>query len=318
MSRTKTVFMFSGQGSQYYQMGRQLLDTDAGFRDCMQNLDDLALRLGGRRVLDSIYSAGKGETFDRIAQTHPAIFMVEYALAQCLIEAGVKPDLTLGASLGSFAAATVAGHLRVEHAMAAVLAQAQAFENSCERGGMIAVLAEPALYDEPFLRDHSEMAGVNFDKHFAVSAGWHELAAIEAGLKQRGIAHQRLAVSYAFHSRWVDNARDEFMAAMRAVPLHAGTLPLACCDQAAVLTQLPEPFFWNVVRRPIRFRDTIAALERQGPWRYIDAGPSGTLATFVKYSLPSTSSSSAHAVLTPYGQDCKNLAALLVATSVAA
>lgn len=311
MSAAKTVFMFSGQGSQYYQMGKQLFDENAVFRECLQRLDDLAQQLSGRRVLDAVYSAGKGETFDRTALTHPAIFMVEYALARCLIEAGVKPDLTLGASLGSFAAATVSGQLQVEHALAAVLAQAQAFEHSCERGGMIAVLAEPTLYEEPFLRDHSEMAGINFDKHFAVSAGWHELDAIQAELKQRGIAHQRLAVSFAFHSRWVDNARDECMAAMRDIPQRAGTLPLACCDQAAILTQLPGPFFWNVVRRPIRFRDTVALLERQGPWRYIDAGPSGTLATFVKYALPAASQSTAHAVLTPYGQDRKNLAALL-------
>ena len=133
--------------------------------------------------------------------------------------------------------------------MAAVVAQAQAFENACERGGMIAVLAEPTLYDEPFLHEHSEMAGVNFDRHFAVSAGWHQLDAIDATLKQRGIAHQRLAVSYAFHSRWVDNARDEFMVSLRGIPQGSGTLPLACCAQAAILTQLPETFFWNVVRR---------------------------------------------------------------------
>lgn len=313
MPAAKTVFMFSGQGSQYYQMGKQLFDENAVFRDWMLRLDGLAQRLSGRRVLEAIYSAGKGETFDRTALTHPAIFMVEYALAQCLIEAGVKPDLTLGASLGSFAAATVSGHLQVEHAMAAVVAQAQAFENACERGGMIAVLAEPTLYDEPFLHEHSEMAGVNFDRHFAVSAGWHQLDAIDATLKQRGIAHQRLAVSYAFHSRWVDNARDEFMVSLSGIPQASGTLPLACCAQAAILTQLPETFFWNVVRRPIRFLDTVTMLERQGPWRYIDAGPSGTLATFVKYALPAGSHSSAHALLTPYGQDRKNLAALLAA-----
>ena len=78
-----------------------------------------------------------------------------------------------------------------------------------------------------------------------------------------------------------------------------------------VLSKLPPEFFWTVVRGSIRFRDTIATLERDGPFRYIDVGPSGTLANFVKYGLPAGSRSTAFPTLTPFGRDRKNLAALL-------
>lgn len=311
MSVAKTVFMFSGQGSQYYQMGKPLFDSNEVFRNWMLRLDALAHELSGKRVLDAMYSRSQADVFDRTLLTHPAIFMVEYSLARCLMDEGVRPDLTLGASLGSFAAATVAGHLEVEHAMAAVIAQAEAFEASCERGGMIAVLADPALYDEAFLCERSEMAGINFATHFAVSAAQTDLAAIEAELKRRGVSHQRLAVSYAFHSRWIDNAQEQFAASMHSVPLGNGALPMVCCDRAATLNELPEDFFWRVVRQPIRFRDTIALLERQGAHRLVDLGPSGTLATFVKYALADASPSTSHAILTPYGRDQKNLTALL-------
>ena len=311
MSNTATVFMFSGQGSHYHRMGAALYESNAVFRDWMQRLDAVAHTLCGKHVLDAIGSGEKSATFDRTLLTHPAIFMVEYSLAQCLMHAGVRPDVTLGASLGSFVAATIAGCLDVEHALAAVIAQANAFEATCERGGMIAVLAEPSLYDESFLSERSEMAGVNFATHFAVSAAHGELDAIEAALRQRGVAHQRLAVSYAFHSRWIDNARDTFAETMRATPLRAPALPVVCCDRAATLARLPDDFFWNVVRRPIRFRDAIAHREALGAHRYIDVGPSGTLATFVKYALPATSRSTAHAILTPYGRDVKNFDALL-------
>lgn len=308
---TTTVFMFSGQGSHYHQMGKALYEHHAVFRDWMQRLDTAAYAMSGKRVLDAIWSGEKSATFDRTLLTHPAIFMVEYSLAQCLMHEGVRPDVTLGASLGSFVAAAVSGCLDVERALAAVIAQAQAFEATCERGGMIAVLAEPALYDEPFLHERSEMAGINFATHFAVSAAHTDLDAIETALRQRGVAHQRLAVSYAFHSRWIDNARDAFAATMQATPLRAPMLPLVCCDRATTLDALPVDFFWNVVRRPIRFRDAIAHREQLGTHRYVDVGPSGTLATFVKYALPPSSHSSAHAVLTPYGRDVKNLDALL-------
>jgi len=274
-------------------------------------LDDLALRMCGRRVVDAIHSSGKSEVFDRTLLTHPAIFMIEYALAQCLMHENVKPDLTLGASLGSVAAAVVAGCMGVEQAMATVIEQALAFEKSCQPGAMLAIVADPALYQERFLHEHSELAGVNFHSHFAVSAPSAKLDAIEAALKQRDIVHQRLAVSFAFHSRWIDDARERIAASMRAISLAKATIPIVCCEQAAALTELPEDFFWRVVRHPIRFKEAVAHLERQGPHRYIDLGPSGTLATFVKYGLAAQSRSSAHPILTPYGQDQKNLTALL-------
>lgn len=311
MSAPKTVFMFSGQGSQYYQMGKQLFEENAIFRNWMNRLDDLAQKMSGKNIIEAIYSSNKAEVFDRTLHTHPAIFMVEYSLAQCLIREGVEPDLVLGTSLGSFAAAAVAGCIGVEDALAIVIDQALAFEASCERGGMIAILASPSLYEEDFLAMRSEMAGVNFDGHFAVSAAQTDLEAIEAVLKQRGVTHQRLAVSFAFHSRWIENAEEQFASSMLSTPFDKGNLPIVCCEQATTLTNLPDDFFWRVVRHPIRFQDAVGRLEQQGAHRYIDVGPSGTLATFVKYGLPTTSASSTHPILTPYGQDQKNLTTLL-------
>jgi hypothetical protein len=66
-----------------------------------------------------------------------------------------------------------------------------------------------------------------------------------------------------------------------------------------------------VVRNPIRFQEAMRCLEQQGTYRYIDVGPAGTLANFVKYGLTNSSRSTAHAILTPYGRDQKNFEALL-------
>jgi acyl transferase domain-containing protein len=310
----KTVFMFSGQGSQYYQMARQLFDENRVFRAWMTRLDDLVLEISGRRVAAGIYARPKSDVFDRLALTHPAIFMVEYSLAQCLIHEGIEPDVVLGASLGAFAAAAIGGCVRVEHALEAVLQQAQVVERCCEAGGMIAILYDPALYKEPFLAGRSELAGVNFDGHFAVSARRCDLEPIEAALKERGIMFQRLPLGFAFHSRWIETAYEPFAALMRAVPTMRGRVPLACCERAALLNGLGDGYFWNVARNPIRFMDTLRMLERGGPHRYIDVGPSGTLATFAKYALPAGSASTVHPILTPYGRDAHNLDAVLAST----
>jgi acyl transferase domain-containing protein len=200
--------------------------------------------------------------------------------------------------------------------MRALLRQATALDTCCEPGGMLAVLADPALFAEDFLQQHSELAGINFASHFVVAARQERLAEIEAGLKRRNVTHQRLPVSRAFHSQWIDEAQAPFKSFMRSVRLKRGHLPLVCCDRAVTLSDLPQDYFWSVVRRPIRFHDTMMALEHdtdasQTAQRYIDVGPAGTLATFLKYGLPTTSRSTMHSILTPFGQDQKNLATLL-------
>jgi acyl transferase domain-containing protein len=305
--------MFSGQGSQYFQMGRELFKKDGIFHDWMAQLDDIAQDISGESVIEALYSDefGKGDPFDRTLLTHPAIFMVEYALAQTLIRAGVCPDMVLGASLGSFAAAAVAGFIGFEDACTAVIQQAIAFERCCSPGGMTAVLADPGLYEQDFLRVYCELAAVNFSSHFVISARLAELAEIETILRERNIVYQRLPVSFPFHSRWIETAKASFESFMGSVERRPNQIPLVCCDQATTVSELSGDYFWNVVRRPIRFRETTERLEKQGAHRYIDVGPAGTLATFLKYGLPANSSSTVHAVLSPYGCDQKNFAALL-------
>lgn len=307
--------MFSGQGSQYYHMGRELFETDAVFRGWMERLDATVSRVAGRSVLATLYSPDnvKSSPFERTAFTHPAIFMVEYALAQTLLARGVRPDIVLGASLGSFAAAAVAGLVDAEQALIAALRQAAVFEECCAPGGMIAVLHDPQLFEQDFLRDNCELAAVNLPNHFVIAAPRDRFAQIESGLRGRAVTYQVLPVSFAFHSRWIDTAREPFAQAMRSLVARPGVLPLMCSTRAECLTSLPEDFFWGVARSPIRFREAIAELERGGPCRYIDVGPAGTLATFLKYGLPAGSPSRVHAILSPYGRDVQNLQSVCAA-----
>lgn len=312
MTSGKTVFMFSGQGSQYFQMGRALFTDDAVFRSSMLRMDVIVRDLCGMSVVEELYSPNrsKAESFTRTALTHPALFMVEYSLAQSLLQAGVVPDMTLGASLGSFAAAAISGMVTAEDALTAVTRQATILEACCEPGGMLAILAEPGLLREDFLSRRSVLAGSNFSSHFVVSARRQDLTELEQALQQRGITYQRLPVCFAFHSPWIEPAREPFESFMRSVRYESGRLPMMCCERGAALTSLPEGYFWSVTRNVIRFSDAIAALEREGCHRYIDVGPAGTLATFLKYGLSPQSRSTVQPILTPYGQDLKNLTAV--------
>lgn len=312
MSNTKTVFMFSGQGSHYFQMGREVFDRSRVFRTSMRLLDEMVRPLCGASVIESIYSPANsiGMPFNRTLLTHPAIFMVEYSLARALIDGGIVPDRVLGISLGSFAAATLAGVLDVEHALTAVVRQARSLTDCCDPGGMIGILADPQLFGRELPPSDCELAGITGKNQFVVSAPHEGCAEIERRLTRRGVAWQRLAVSFAFHSRWIDAARGSFARFMQTVPIRSGELPLVCGAAAGTVSSVGHAFFWDSIRRPMRLPETVACLEREGGCRYVDVGPAGSLATALKYLLAPGSPSTIHPVMTPYGADGRNWRAL--------
>ncbi|UMR29379.1 ACP S-malonyltransferase [Massilia sp. MB5] len=308
---SKTVFMFSGQGSQYRQMGHELYRREPVFRSTMQDLDPLVRSRCGESVLAALYEETNGEQqLKRIRISHPAIFMVEYALAQTLIAADVRPDLVLGSSLGSYAAAAIAGCVDAETALGAVIEKALMLERYCAPGCMLAVMGDPAAYLTPGIQDICELAARNFNGHSVLAMPLDQLARVENHLRQNGLAFQRLDVEFAFHSRWIDAARQPYLDYLQSLHFQPAAIPLACCASASTLQALPSGFFWTVARAPIRFQDTVQALETQDSYRYIDAGPAGTLATFLKYGLPAGSSSQIHTLMSPFGSDSDNLAAV--------
>lgn len=316
MADMSNVFMFSGQGSHYYQMGRALFDAHAGFRSRLQSLDAIAAPLVGRSLIDCLYNSGysKADTFDRTVLTSPSIFMIEYALAQTLMEDGVQPDYVLGASLGTFAAACVAGSMTVEQTLPLIVKHARTFESRCPHGSMVAILASPDLYrTEPALHDNAEMAGVNFASHFVISAAGDHLTRVLAYLKENGHTYQPISVSQAFHSRWMDDARGPCLDELTAVTIRAANIPVVCCARRGIVDTITAETLWAAMRDPIQFADTIEGLEARGPHRYIDVGPAGTLATAVKYNLRPGSASSTAGILTPFGKDVDNYRKLVSA-----
>jgi acyl transferase domain-containing protein len=254
----------------------------------------------------------KTDTFDDIRLTHPAIFMVEVALAKTVAELGIKPDYTLGASLGTFAALAIADCVAKEEALALVIRQALAIERYCPKGGMIAVLGEPRLYEEsPFLQARSVIAGRNFASHFVLSAPRDNLPAVENFLMRAGITCQSLPVHYPFHSRWIDPIREVLVAAFGTSGIRMSETPVICCAHGGMLQEVSGNYSWQVAREEIAFIRGIDQLEQFGPLDYLDFSPSGTLANFLKYLLPKTSASRTFRLMTPFGNDFELLASAI-------
>ncbi|MEV1064381.1 ACP S-malonyltransferase [Streptomyces sp. NPDC050263] len=308
----RTVFMFSGQGSQTYQMGRELYDGEPVFRDALHRLDALVAPELGGSVVARLYDPSHpvSEPFTDTVVTHPAIVMVELALAETLISYGVVPDLLLGVSLGEYTAAVLAGVLEPGECLRRLVGTARSAADAAP-GGMLAVLAEPGLYDrEPDLHRDLDLAGRNYDAHFVVSGPPAALERAERLLTAREIAHQRVPVSHAFHSRLMDPSRPAFDALWADVEFRPPRLPMISSATAAPLTEVTVGHLWRVARDPIEFAATIGELEPQGPFLYVDAGPSGTLHNFLRAHLAARpdSGSESLALLTPFTRDTHRLA----------
>jgi acyl transferase domain-containing protein len=280
----------------------------------MECLDSVVRERTGESVIDVVYhdNQGSSERFEQTLLTHPAVFMVQFALAQCLIDSGVTPTFLLGASLGAYVAAAIAGCVSATDMVAALVEQASLLESTCAKGGMIAILEEPRLYeDSPWLQRRCEVAAVNFPKHFVVAAPREGLDDIEAFLGERRVVYQRLPVQFAFHSQWIEPARCPFVDALHRVSCTPGVIPLVSCVEPQIRLTVDREYLWDVARRPILFDRAFAWLEARGGYRYIDVGPMGTLATFAKYCLRVDSRSRVEMAMSPRRSNLETLAAVI-------
>lgn len=306
------VWMFCGQGAQYYQMGRELYAANARFRASMDRLDAVAAPYVGRSVVEVVYGDRPiGEAFDQLLFTHPALFMVQVALAETLAEDGPAPDFVLGASLGEFVAAAVAGVADVETMLLDIVKQARVFDEHCTDGAMLVVLDDAGRFDTDPIFAGVELAGVNFDRCFTVSGARGSILRVAHELCARDIAHRLLPVECAFHSSSIDHVEGVFGRMFASRAYGNARIPVVSCaeDPGEPRRQgFSASHWWRVIRCPSDFRRAFAVFRRRYPEAvYLDLGPSGTMAGFAKYNMPEPKRARILPIVTPFGRDIENL-----------
>ncbi len=309
------VWLFSGQGSHYYRMGERLHRDNERFRAHLTALDRVAEAEGGESITALLYHPARsiGLPFARTAHTHPALFMVQYALAATVRDAGVEPDCLFGASLGEYVAASVAGVVDAADMLAGVIDQARTFEALCPPGGMLAILKEPDFFDRhPDLFRACERVSVNMANHFVVSGPEPALASAAATLQRWGVAHQLLPVSRAFHSAQLEPAADAVRARFAGRRSASLDLPWMSCTTADWRTGFDGEDVWQIARRPLRTLDAITRLCDTVPdATFIDFGPSPTLSGFIQHNRPEIPKEAFVRILNPIRADSDDLGTVL-------
>lgn len=284
-NKPRTIFMYSGQGSQYYAMGKELYRHNATFREAMDRCAGLYRSLTGRDMLAELYDdARRHDDLTDILLSHPALFSLGYALTQVLLDGKVSPDGVLGYSLGEYVAATVAGVLSLEDAMAVIVKQAGLVREHAPGGGMLTILAPLDHFERhPELYAGTTLASLNFAQNFVVSGARSTLVALKQRLDGLSIVSLLLPVEHAFHSPAVQPIEPAFKEFIECIPLRAPRLPLYSAVHGAAVEHCDAGHFWKVIRRPANFRRLVDAMVAEGACRFVDLGPAGTLAGFVKH-----------------------------------
>jgi acyl transferase domain-containing protein/NADPH:quinone reductase-like Zn-dependent oxidoreductase len=282
------VFLFPGQGSQHVDMGLGLYQTEPCFRDVVDRCADLLMPQLGFDLRSVLYCADRRSDSARLEQTdvaQPALFTVEYALAQTLISWGIHPRAMSGHSIGEYVAACLAGVFSLEDALTLVAARGRLMQEM-PAGGMLAVeLGEHEVL--PLLDEGLTLALVNAPSLCVVAGALPAVQALQEEVSARGIACRRLQTSHAFHSESMDPMLDPFVQRVREVSLSPPVIPYVSNLTGRWITadEATDPHYWaRHLRQTVRFSQGIRLLLKQKDKDnvFVEVGPGQSLATLVR------------------------------------
>ncbi|HEY0093208.1 MAG TPA: acyltransferase domain-containing protein, partial [Archangium sp.] len=282
------MFMFSGQGAQYVDMGRQLYESEPLFRDevdaCAKKLEK-HLGFDLRTVLYPPEAQREAAT-ERLKQTsltQPALFVIEYALAKLWMSWGLKPRAMIGHSIGEYVAACLAGVFSVEDALALVAARGRLMQQM-PAGAMLAVpMTEAQVL--PLLGDGLSLAAVNSHETCVVAGPIPAIDALAEKLTLQAIATTRLHTSHAFHSAMMDPILDTFREQVRRVSRQVPQLPYLSNVTGKWITaeEATSPDYWaKHLRQAVRFADGLNELLKEADAILLEVGPGQTLTTLAR------------------------------------
>lgn len=284
-SSQTVVFMFSGQGSQYINMGLELYENEPIFRQIIDHCSELINPYLDEDLREIIYPKQHPENslINETAYAQPALFVIEYAIAQLWISWGVKPQVMIGHSIGEYVAATLAGVFSLEDALALVASRGKLMQ-TCPPGAMLSVVGTPEKI-QSILPKELVIAAINSPELCVVSGLKNRIETFEKILIQQNITYRRLHTSHAFHSPLMEPILEEFKQTIRKIKLNPPQIPVLSNVTGTWLTatEATQPEYWvEHLRKTVQFSEGIQQVLQKPNPILLEVGPGRTLTIFAK------------------------------------
>jgi len=291
ISSSDVVFMFTGQGSQYVGMFRELYEREPVFRQHLEHVATLATPYLRISLLDILYGDEADPRIHLTQYTQPILFAVEYALAQLWMSWGILPSAVIGHSVGEVVAAVICGVLSIEDGVRLITARGSLMGGLPSGGAMVAFFTSASVVESALVGYESSVsvAAINSPTETVVSGEKNAVRVIMDHLeKQHGIQHRELAVSHAFHSPLMEPVLADFLAIAETLHYQEPTIPYISniTGQFVEENTVSKADYWvEHIRRGVQFAQGVQSLYDHSYRIFIEVGPRPILSAMGKRTI---------------------------------
>lgn len=288
----KIVFMFSGQGSQFLEMGENLYNTNLRIKYYMDYLDNIFFLNTNISFVDEMYNKKNSHLlFNDVGFGCAVLFAIQYSLAKVLMENGVEPDVLVGTSLGEFVALTVSGVLEPEAAIMYVYKVTSYIQTRVAPSGMLTVIGNinKDYINDSYANRYGCIGAFNYDNHFIVSGLTEELKKLNKYYEEQKYLTVLLPTKVGFHNpSLIQPYKESCCKFLEQLKINKPTIEVISTMTAKKVDYINGEYLFNILSEPIKFSDTIKYIEKAAvPTTLMDLGPMATLAGFSKRIIKS-------------------------------